>query len=76
MMHYNEAVTTGEWIITFLLTCFSWINLFFLFIWAFGKGMKTSKKNWARAVMILWLIGIPALLIIIVMFGLSLGVNS
>lgn len=48
----------------------------FLFIWAFGKGMKTSKKNWARAVLILWLIGIPALLIIIVMFGLSLGVNS
>ena len=48
----------------------------FLFIWAFDKGMKTSKKNWARAVLILWLIGIPALLIIIVMFGLSLGVNS
>ncbi len=51
-------------------------SICFLFIWAFGKGMKTSKKNWARAVLILWLIGIPALLIIIVMFGLSLGVNS
>ena len=55
MSENNDVVTTGNWIITYLIMCIPLINIIMLFVWAFGGGAQASKANWAKASLI-WLV--------------------
>lgn len=48
-----ETVGMGEWILADLLMLVPVVNIILLFIWSFGSGYKPSKKNWARAQLIM-----------------------
>ena len=52
MSENNDVVTTGNWIITYLIMCIPLINIIMLFVWAFGGGAQASKANWAKASLI------------------------
>lgn len=55
----NKDVSTGEWIICEILSYIPIVNLVMLCIWAFGSGdTPVSKKNWAKARLITWIISI------------------
>lgn len=61
----NEPpMTLGDWIITLLLLYIPCVNIIMIFVWAFGSDTNTSKKNFARAVLIFALIGIALSIIL------------
>ena len=60
----QSIVSIGEWIITFILMAIPIVNFVMVFVWAFGGGASASKANWARAILIFWVIG----MILLVMF--------
>ena len=53
-----QPVGVGEWIGTMFLMMIPIANIILLFVWAFGNSAKLSKRNWARASLIMALIGI------------------
>ena len=48
----EEEVSVGEWLITFIIFSIPIIGFIMLFVWAFGDNTKISKRNWARAMLI------------------------
>lgn len=50
----QNAVSTGDWMITMLISYIPVIGFIMLFVWAFGSG-NPSKANWAKA-MLLWMV--------------------
>ena len=49
---YNE-ISTGEWIVSLILSYIPLIGLIMLLVWAFGGGTSPTKANWAKAQLIL-----------------------
>lgn len=54
----NNVVSVGEWIVTFILMAIPVVNLILLFVWGFSDSTALSKKNYARAALILMAVGI------------------
>ncbi len=53
----SETVSLGEWIGTIILSGIPLVGFIILLVWAFGGGAKPSKQNYARAVLIVAIIG-------------------
>ncbi|MCR5417039.1 MAG: hypothetical protein K6E79_09610 [Pseudobutyrivibrio sp.] len=68
----NETVSLGEWMLTYLLMLIPIVNIVMLFVWAFGNS-KESKKNWARATLIWYVIAIVIGIALGGMLGAALG---
>jgi len=73
----NETVVSiGDWILTLFIVSIPLIGFVMLFIWAFGsQNISKSKENWAKATLILMVIGIIFSSLIFMMF-LILGVSA
>jgi succinate dehydrogenase/fumarate reductase cytochrome b subunit len=69
----NQTVTTGNWVLTLLITLIPVVNIIMLFVWAFGAGTQPSKANWAKASLIWLAIFIVIYLLIFVIFGAALS---
>ena len=67
----NETVTVGEWFLMSLITMIPCVNIIMLFIWAFGKNVKPSKRNYCRYVLIMSLILIIGMVVFMVVAGAS-----
>ncbi len=73
----DEHVSTMGWIGRWLLMCIPIVNVVMLFVWAFGGTNKRSLKTWARAQLLLVLIGIIiAVIAAIVMTALGVNING
>ncbi len=48
----------GEYILMMIVSGIPFIGFIMLLVWAFGSQTNPNKKNWARAILILMLIGI------------------
>jgi uncharacterized membrane-anchored protein len=55
-MNENKAMSVGDWIITFIVTAIPLVGFILLFVWAFGSDTNLSKKNWAKALLIFYVI--------------------
>lgn len=51
-------ISVGDWIVTLLILAIPLINLIMLFVWAFGDSTHPTKKNFAKAYLIMLAIGI------------------
>ena len=61
---------TLEWLWSLILTAIPIVNLVVLLIWSFGAGTSTSKRNWARAKLILVAVStVLSVIAIIVLLG-------
>ena len=65
----SQTVSVGEWIVTFILMIIPIVNIIMLLVWAFSSGTTLSKKNWAKAELILILISIVLGVIFSIAFG-------
>ena len=56
----NEAktVSVGEWFVTLIIATIPLIGFIAVMIWAFGNGAAKSKRNWAQATFIIYVLGI------------------
>ena len=59
---YNE-ISTGEWIVSLILSYIPLIGLIMLLVWAFGGSTSPTKANWAKA----------QLIIVVATFGLAIA---
>lgn len=56
--HNPKPVSTGDWMITILITAIPIVGFIMLFVWAFGGGSNPSKANWAKATILWFLIAV------------------
>ncbi|KAB2922665.1 MAG: hypothetical protein F9K22_11050 [Bacteroidetes bacterium] len=56
----NDApvIGIGEWLITLLITAIPLVGFVMLFVWGFGSGTHPTKANFAKAALILTVIGL------------------
>ena len=62
-----QPMTIGEWIITFIISYIPLVGFIMLFVWAFSYGTHPSKKTWAQATLIMFVIMI---ILFIIFFGI------
>ena len=72
----NETVSLGDWIVTMILSGIPIVGLIMILVWAFGGGAKPSKKNYARALIIMALIGIVLGIISSILFAGAIAAFS
>ncbi|MBK6966679.1 MAG: hypothetical protein IPH20_22955 [Bacteroidales bacterium] len=65
----TPVVTTGDWIITLLVSAIPLVNIIMLFVWSFGGGTNPNKANWAKAILIWIAISIVLWVAILLIFG-------
>ncbi len=58
-----KPMSIGDWLITFLIQIIPLVGIVMLFVWAFGGDTHPSKKTWAQATL-LWFVILIVLFII------------
>ena len=71
-VQFEEPMSMGEWLIVFLISMIPCVNIIMLFVWAFSSTEKKSKANYAKAMLIWWLICIVLSIVISIAVGASL----
>ena len=66
----NRVVSVGNWIVVFILMCIPFVNLIMLCVWAFGSGAPESQANFAKAYLLLIVIGV-VLFILLMLLGVA-----
>lgn len=69
----EPIMSVKDWVITMLILMIPMVNIIMLFVWAFGDGTVKTKSNYAKAMLLIWLISI-ALVFIFGFLFMSLGV--
>ncbi len=59
----NNLISVKDWIIMFLITVIPIVGFVMLFIWAFGKEPNQTKKNYAKAILLMCAIALGVSLI-------------
>ncbi|MDO8966135.1 MAG: hypothetical protein Q8S14_13550 [Algoriphagus sp.] len=65
----------GDWIINVLITKIPLIGFIMLIVWAVDKNTELNKANWAKAELIVTLIGFLIGILIIAMVGFGFFMN-
>lgn len=65
----NAVMTVGNWIGTIILTGIPILGFILLLVWAFDSTTNINKKNYAKAALILMLIGI----VLWIILGAAIG---
>jgi len=71
----DQTVSMGDWILTMILTGIPLVGIIMIFVWAFGGNAKPSKRNYARAALILAIIGIVLSILMSIVFGAIFAAN-
>lgn len=69
----EKPLTTGEWVITHLVLLIPIVNIIMHFVWAFGDG-NISRRNFCRARLLLFAIGLGIAMFIGLIMLLFTGV--
>ena len=70
--HYEylrKPMSVGGYLLFWLVYCIPIVNVIMIFVWAFGSSVNINKKNLARAILILFILGIIFTVIMIVFAG-------
>jgi len=59
----RNIVTTGDWVISILLLIVPVVQIVAPFVWVFSRSTPLSKKNFGKAILILWLVSIVLILL-------------
>lgn len=71
---HSGNISVGQWMLTLLLTFIPLVNLIMLLVWAFSAGTHPIKANWAKA-MLLWFVIFIGLSILMTLIG-GIGLMS
>jgi len=53
----DREITVGEWLITLIISSIPLLGIISLLMWAFSRSTPTCKANWAKAWLVLQVIG-------------------
>ncbi len=65
----KSVVSVGNWVVTMIVMAIPIVNFIMLFIWAFSLSTPKSKAKWAKASLLLMVIGI----ILVILFWGSIA---
>lgn len=65
----TSPMTVGQYIVTFLLTAIPFAGFILLLVWAFDSSTNLNKRNYARAALIMALIGIGVYIVLFAIIG-------
>ncbi len=65
----SPVMGVKDWLITLIITAIPLVGLIMLFVWAFSDGNNPNKQNFAKAVLLLYLIIIVLYILLFVIFG-------
>jgi hypothetical protein len=68
----EQPMSVQDWLITLIIMLVPIVNFIMLFVWGFGSGIHKSKANWAKASLLLMLIGLVFWTIVSLIFGVAL----
>jgi len=72
MSEMNErAMSVTDWLITLIVTAIPLVGFIMLFVWGFGSDAPTSKQNWAKAMLVMYAIGI---VLAVLFYGTIIGI--
>ena len=71
----NPPMTLGDWIIHIIITKIPLIGFIMLIVWAVDKNTESTKAKWAKAELIVRLIGFVIVILIIAIIGISFFIN-
>lgn len=72
------VLSLKEWVISLIISVIPLIGIVMLLIWAFSDNINPNKKNWARGMLIMYVIGIALYFLFILLFmgAMMSGVNG
>ena len=56
--YLKQPMSVGDWFITLLITAIPLVGLIMLFVWAFSGNTNINKANWAKASLLMMVVGI------------------
>jgi uncharacterized BrkB/YihY/UPF0761 family membrane protein len=62
----SPIISLGEWVLTLFITAIPIVGFVMLFVWGFGTETNPTKANFAKAALIMMVIGV---VVWIVIFG-------
>lgn len=65
----QDQESLGSWVLLTFLMFIPLVNVIYLLVLAFGGGSSTAKKNFARASLIWWAVGVVLSIIVFVLFA-------
>jgi len=69
----TQTMSVTDWLINLVLAAIPLVGLILLFVWAFGNDRNITRKNWAKANLLLAAIILGLwLLIILPIFGMAI----
>ncbi len=71
----NRPMSVADWVGSILLLLIPIANIVLLFVWAFGGNAPLSKRNWARAHLLILAV-VFGLYIVIIVAALLAGLSS
>ncbi|HHX60243.1 MAG TPA: hypothetical protein GX707_05830 [Epulopiscium sp.] len=69
----TENLSVGDYIGMMLLMTIPFLNMIFLFIWAFSNATNINKKNFARAYLLIGVIVAALFFVIMILIGITGG---
>jgi hypothetical protein len=67
----EKVMSMQDWLITLIIMLIPIVNVIMLFVWGFGSGTHPSKANWAKASLLVILIGLVFWSIVGFLFGFA-----
>ena len=71
----NRPMSVADWVGSLLLLLIPIANIVLLFVWAFGGNAPMSKRNWAKAHLLILAV-VFGLYIVIIVAALLAGLSS
>lgn len=65
-------MSVGDWVITLIITSLPLVGFIMLFVWGFGSGTNENKANYAKAALIIMVIGFILTGIFFTMFSAAI----
>lgn len=67
----TEVISVKQWVINLVIMCIPVVNIVFLILWAFVQGnINQTKRNWAKAAIILMVAEVVLAIVLLTAFGL------
>lgn len=68
----EKVISVKKWIVTLLVMMIPLVNVICLIIWALSDSENKNRSNWAKAQLLMFLIGIVLMFFFVMIFGLTM----
>lgn len=67
----TAPMSVKDWLLTLLVLCVPCVGIVMTFVWAFGSNGNLNRKNYAKAMLVIWAVILVLYLLIFIIAGVS-----